>query len=134
MKNLKLKNPYSLVRDLEVLIGLFALIKGLWLFHDQQYFFYPPRLVWLMDNKEIDILVAVCGLMLIIFAFLAYKTHRKAYIIISKVFLVACGVTALILFLLQVTHGIFTPEYRMSHTALGDGIIFALVYLTVSYS
>lgn len=68
------------------------------------------------------------------FAFLVpyvKSTNKKIQLIImAKVFLVLAGVVCMVLALLQITHGIFTPYYRMGHPALGDLIIFGFVYLT----
>lgn len=120
------------VKNLEILIGLFALIKGIWLLHDTQYFFYPPNFTWIMDNSIIDTLIALTGVVLIVSSLIASKTQTTLWINISKGCLVIVGVVALLLLLLQLTHGLFTPDFRMNHTALGDGFVFVATYLTAS--
>lgn len=122
------------VRNCEILIGLFMLGKGLWLFRDSHYFIYPPQFQNIENSRYIDIGLIILGLLLIVSAFLVpyiKDTKKKIQlIIISKIFLVMIGVVCMILALLQYTHGIFTPYYRMGHSAWGDLIIFGLVYLT----
>ena len=59
------------------------------------------------------------------------RTNKKIeLIILTKVFLVLAGVACMVLALLEITHGIFTPYYRMEHPAWSDLIIFGFVYLT----
>ena len=131
----KLKSKLS-VRNSEILIGLFILGKGLWLFHDSHYFIYPPQFQSIENSRYIDLGLILLGALLMITAFLVpymKTTKRKIQlIIVSKVFLVLAGVVCMVLALLQITHGIFTPFYRMGHSAWGDFIIFCFVYLTAS--
>ncbi|MEK3618525.1 hypothetical protein [Lactobacillus crispatus] len=122
------------VRNSEILIGLFILGKGLLLFKDSNYFIYPPQLENIENSRFVVIILVILGLLLMTSAFLVSyikETKRKVQLIIlSKVFLVLVGVACVTLALLQLTHGIFTPFYRMGHQAWGDLIIFGFVYLT----
>ena len=122
------------VRNSEILIGLFILGKGLWLLHDSHYFIYPPQFQSIENSRPIDLFLIFLGIFLVVFAFLVpyFKSTNKKIelIIMAKVFLVLAGVVCMVLALLQITHGIFTPYYRMGHPALGDLIIFGFVYLT----
>ena len=122
------------VRNSEILIGLFILGKGLLLYKDSNYFIYPPRFKGIENSRLVVAVLVSLGLLLIISAFFVpyvKKTKRKIQLIIlSKVFLVLAGVVCVSLALLQLTHGIFTPFYRMGHQAWGDLIIFGFVYLT----
>lgn len=122
------------VRNSEILIGLFILGKGLLLYKDSNYFIYPPQFKSIENSRLVVAVLVSLGLLLIISAFFVpyvKKTKRKIQLIIlSKVFLVLAGVVCVSLALLQLTHGIFTPFYRMGHSAWGDLIIFGLVYLT----
>lgn len=117
----------SNVRSIEIAIGIVTLIKGLWLYHDRRYFFYPPKWQDVMNNQYIDIFIALVGLALVITALLK-QTPRVRNVI--KTLLLLCGVIMLFIGLLQLTHGMFTPEYRMGHSALGDIFIFYIVVLT----
>lgn len=122
------------VRNSEILIGLFILGKGLLLFKDSNYFIYPPQLENIENSRFVVIILVILGLLLMTSAFLVpyiKETKRKVQLIIlSKVFLVLVGVVCVTLALLQLTHRIFTPFYRMGHQAWGDLIIFGFVYLT----
>lgn len=122
------------VRNSEILIGLFILGKGLLLYKDSNYFIYPPQFKGIENSRLVVAVLVSLGLLLIISAFFVpyvKKTKRKIQLIIlSKVFLVLAGVVCVSLALLQLTHGIFTPFYRMGHQAWGDLIIFGFVYLT----
>ena len=133
-KQIKRLKARLTVRNCEILIGLFMLGKGLWLLRDSHYFIYPPQFESIENSRYIDIGLIILGLLLIVSAFLVPyikdKKKKIQLIIISKVFLVMIGVVCMILALLQYTHGIFTPYYRMGHSAWGDLIIFGLVYLT----
>ena len=124
------------VRNCELLIGLFILGKGVGLYHDSHYFIYPPQFQSIENSRYIDLGLILLGALLMITAFLVpymKTTKRKIQlIIVSKVFLVLAGVVCMVLALLQITHGIFTPFYRMGHSAWGDLIIFGFVYLTAS--
>lgn len=108
--------------------------KGLWLLRDSHYFVYPPQFESIENSRYIVIGLIILGLLLIVSAFLVpyiKDTKKKIQlIIISKVFLVMIGAVCMILALLQFTHGIFTPYYRMGHSAWSDLIIFVLAYLT----
>lgn len=129
----RLKNKLT-VRNCEILIGLFILGKGVWLFHDSHYFIYPPQFQNIENSRYIDLGLILLGLLLMLSAFLIpyiKNTKQKIILIIlSKVFLVMVGIVCMVLALLQLTHGIFTPFYRMGHSAWGDLIIFCFVYLT----
>ena len=124
------------IRNCELLIGLFILGKGVCLYHDSHYFIYPPQFQSIENSRYIDLGLILLGALLMITAFLVpymRSTKRKIQlIIVSKVFLVLAGVVCMVLALLQITHGIFTPFYRMGHSAWGDLIIFGFVYLTAS--
>jgi hypothetical protein len=134
MKKLNQWKAKLTIRNCELLIGLFILGKGVWLFHDSHYFIYPPQLENIENSRFVVIILVILGLLLMTSAFLVSyikETKRKVQLIIlSKVFLVLVGVACVTLALLQLTHGIFTPFYRMGHQAWGDLIIFGFVYLT----
>ena len=136
MKKLNQWKAKLTIRNCELLIGLFILGKGVWLFHDSHYFIYPPQFQSIENSRYIDLGLILLGALLMITAFLVpymKTTKRKIQlIIVSKVFLVLAGVVCMVLALLQITHGIFTPFYRMGHSAWGDFIIFCFVYLTAS--
>lgn len=134
MKKLNQWKAKLTVRNAELLIGLFILGKGVWLFHDSHYFIYPPQFENIENSRYIDCTLILLGILLILSAFLIPYINNTKYkimlIIASKVFLVMVGIVCMILALLQLTHGIFTPFYRMVHSAWGDLIIFGFVYLT----
>lgn len=134
MKKLNQWKAKLTVRNAELLIGLFILGKGFWLFHDSHYFIYPPQFENIENSRYIDCTLILLGILLMLFAFLIPYINNTKYkimlIIASKVFLVMVGIVCMILALLQLTHGIFTPFYRMGHSAWGDLIIFGFVYLT----
>lgn len=118
-----------------MLIGLVLMIKGVWLFIDANYFFYPPNLRALMNNNLIDIGITLVGIILFICAFLNKTTDtnmQKRLTLTIKVMLILSGIITLVLALSQMTHGIFTPDYRMGHTALGDMFMFIVIDLTAS--
>lgn len=134
MKKLKQWKGKLTVINAELLIGLFILGKGVWLFHDSHYFIYPPQFENIENSRYIDCTLILLGILLMLSAFLIPYINNTKYkimlIIASKVFLVMVGIVCMILALLQLTHGIFTPFYRMGHSAWGDLIIFGFVYLT----
>lgn len=134
MKKLNQWKAKLTVRNAELLIGLFILGKGVGLFHDSHYFIYPPQFENIENSRYIDCTLILLGILLMLSAFLIPYINNTKYkivlIIASKVFLVMVGIVCMILALLQLTHGIFTPFYRMGHSAWGDLIIFGFVYLT----
>ena len=134
MKKLNQWKAKLTVRNCELLIGLFILGKGTWLLHDSHYFIYPPQFENIENSRYIDCTLIILGILLMPSAFLVPYINNTKYkimlIIASKVFLVMVGIVCMILALLQLTHGIFTPYYRMGHSAWGDLIIFGFVYLT----
>ncbi|MCT7823548.1 MAG: hypothetical protein N4Q92_05915, partial [Lactobacillus crispatus] len=89
------------VRNSEILIGLFILGKGLWLYHDSHYFIYPPQFQNIENSRYIDLGLILLGALLMITAFLVpymKTTKRKIQlIIVSKVFLVLAGVVCMVL-------------------------------------
>lgn len=133
-KQIKRLKTRLTVRNCKILIGLFMLGKGLWLLRDSHYFVYPPQFESIENSRYIEIGLIILGLLLIVSAFLVpyiKDTKKKIQlIIISKLCLVMIGVVCMILALLQYTQVIFTPYYRMGHSAWSDLIIFGLVYLT----
>lgn len=135
MKQLKQLKSKLNVRNSEILIGLFILGKGLWLFRDSHYFIYPPQFESIENSRYVDLALILLGILLMVSAFcvpyISNTKHKIQLIILAKIFLVIVGVACMVLALLQITHGIFTPYYRMGHSAWGDLIIFGFVFLTV---
>lgn len=122
-------------RNVEMLIGLVLLVKGVWLYVDVNYFFYPPNLRVVMNNSLLDIGVMLVGITLFVCALIQDKVKEnyfKEVTLLIKIMLVLGGIVMLALALSQMTHGIFTPDYRMGHTALGDLFIFFVIDLTAS--
>lgn len=133
-------------KTLEILVGILIAAKGFWLYLDRTYFFFPPQFKDLMNAPFIDATFMVVGLLLFLLAIIPSKLGIARDIDIGghkirfnswsvktnliKVCLVICGCFMLALALLAVTHGMFTPEYRMGHTALADSFIFIVIVLT----
>lgn len=119
-------------RNVEMLVGLTLLCKGLWLEVDSNYFFYPPNLAPIMNSRIIDCGMMLVGIILFICSFYRPKDCKWRMINrqICRVMLILGATIFLALALLQLTHGIFTPSYRMNHTAIGDLFIFVIIDLT----
>ena len=131
----KFLNRLSLTpRNAELGISLVLILKGLLLSWASGYFFYPPELAAYLNNNYLDLLFTLIGTALLISSTMRerifdYKTHNVA-LNIEKVSLVLAGVAFLALATFQITHGAFTVEYRMGHTALGDMFCFYITVLT----
>lgn len=121
-------------RNVEMVLGTYAVIKGLWLYSEKNFFFYPPSWTWIMDSSYLDIAIFLIGLLLLIFAVCETKYEPLATIRTNaiRVLLVMLGMIMLWLASLSIVHGIFTPDFRMAHSALGDLVIFVIIALTAS--
>ena len=119
------------IRQIEVLLGLTLFIKGIWLVSEREYFFYPPQLSRAMNTPYLDAVMILAGLLLVIFSL--QKKRTKTIVNTIRILLVISAVIWLFLALAQATHGLFTPEYRMGHPALGDFFIFCIITIVVGY-
>lgn len=126
----KLPN-FKLIRQIEVLLGLTLLVKGIWLASERSYFFYPPQLSPALNTPYLDAFMIIVGLLLVGFSLQKKRTRLTVNTI--RTLLVISAVIWLFLALIQATHGIFTPEYRMGHPALGDFFIFCIITIIVGY-
>lgn len=87
-----------------------------------------------MNNDWIDLLIIVIGITLVV-CVLIKPTNKTSYEIkrlLIRLCLITGAIIMLVLGVSQITHGIFTPLYRMSHTALGDLFVFFIIDLTAS--
>lgn len=131
----KILNKLSLTpRNAELGISLVLILKGLLLSWASGYFFYPPELATYLNNNYLDLLFTLIGISLLVSSHLKRRLsdEQAKYVAlnIEKVSLVLAGVSFLALATFQITHGAFTVEYRMAHTALGDMFCFYITVLT----
>lgn len=122
MKHLKqylinLKN-----NDLQVIVALAIMAIGGSLWYDRRYFFWPPHFQNTLNDWRIGIVILVVGACLLI----ATMFDPENTSLIRKL-LIICGGIVLGLASLQLGHIIFTPEFRMGHTVIGDAVIFLLI-------
>ena len=127
----KLPNLARVVKQIEVLLGVTILIKGIWLATERQYFFFPPQISPALNTPYLDGFMMIVGLLLI--GFSLQKKRTKFTVNTIRTLLVISAVIWLFLALIQATHGIFTPEYRMGHPALGDFFIFCIITIIIGY-
>lgn len=128
------KHLHLTPKNVEFLVGILLIVKGIWLYHDTHYFFYPPSLKTLMNNDWIDLLIILIGLILITCVLFkpTNETSFKVRRLLIRLCLIVGAIIMLVLGVSQIFHGIFTPLYRMSHTALGDLFVFFVIDLTAS--
>lgn len=135
-------------RNCITIVSLTLIFKGDLLLKDRAYFFYPPKYESLMNSNIIDMGIILIGVLLLALILVPiprgvikkinlFGRHTEfdagaVYVNTLKALLVISAFIMLTLALLQITHGIFTPRYRMGHSALGDMFIFAIIALTAS--
>ena len=120
----KLK-PYLLnlrINNLQVIIALAMMAIGGSLWYDRHYFFWPPNLHGALNDWRIDIFILLVGIMLLVSTAL-----RPDDTVLIRTLLVICGGIVLGLAFLQLGHIIFTSEFRMGHTVIGDVVLFLLI-------
>lgn len=110
------------LNDLQVIIALAMIAIGGSLWYDRHYFFWPPNLQSALNDWKIDIFILLVGIVL--FFVTAFRPDDTLLI---RTLLVVCGGIVLGLAFLQLGHIIFTSEFRMGHTAIGDVVLFLLI-------
>lgn len=122
MKRLKQYLINLKTNDLQVIIALAIMAIGGSLWYDRRYFFWPPNLQNMLNDWRIDIVILVVGACLLI----ATMLNPENTPLIRKL-LIICGGIVLGMASLQLGHIIFTSEFRMGHTVIGDVVIFLLI-------
>lgn len=125
MKIMKKLKPYLLnlrINNLQVIIALAMMTIGGSLWYDRHYFFWPPNLQGTLNDWRIDIFILLVGIMLLVSTAL-----RPDDTVLIRTLLVLCGGIVLGLAFLQLGHIIFTSEFRMGHTVIGDVVLFLLI-------
>ncbi|MCZ3664929.1 hypothetical protein L2722_00060 [Lactobacillus gasseri] len=113
--NLKLNN-------LQVIVALAMMAIGGSLWYDRHYFFWPPNLQSALNDWRIDIFILLVGILL-----LSVTAFKPEDTLLIRTLLVVCGGIVLGLAGLQLGHIIFTSEFRMGHTVIGDVVLFLLI-------
>ncbi len=124
MNMLKLKQ-YLLnlkINSLQTIVALAIIAIGGSLWYDRHYFFWPPNLQSTLNDWRIDILILLLGL-----ALLLITMFRPDNTLLVRTLLVICGGIVLGLAGLQLGHILFTSEFRMGHTVIGDIVLFLLI-------
>lgn len=117
-KFLKITNEYHE----QVIAGVAVAIIGVFLIISRQYFFWPPEWSSALNDMRIDIIVFLAGVGLVISAYTNNRIRwlKTASFILSGAVMLALGVT-------QFFHIIYAGQFRMTHTIIGDLVIFVLI-------
>lgn len=114
--------------DLQVVIALAVMAIGGSLWYDRHYFFWPPNLQGVLNDWKIDIFILVLGASLLLTTM--FDPERT---VLVRTLLVFCGGIVLGLAGLQFGHILFTSEFRMGHTVIGDIVLFLLILHVAHY-
>lgn len=98
-----------------ILIGLLIVAKGYIFFTERNFFFYPPKWTWLMNNALFDVVMILAGLALIVFSLIPYQNNKLLGFLLSLIaFMLA------ILICLELEHVIFVSQIKLKDNIASD--------------
>lgn len=113
---------------LQLIISIWTVVIGLFLFDDRTYFFWPPNLKNIENDMRLDTLIVLTGLALFLCTILFVKNKW-----IIGVLLVAIGAISLALVALTFMHVIMTHYLPMALMAFCNLVLFILTLIVAHY-
>lgn len=122
-------NPFRLVLAiLQLLISIWVIGIGLFLFSDQHYFFWPPEWSYIENDVRIDTFIVLVGLALFLCTLFCVKSRK-----VIATLLIFCGGISLSMATLLVLHVIMSHYWVMGLNIIDDLILFCLILLVAHY-
>lgn len=122
-------NPFRLVLAiLQLLISIWVIGIGLFLFSDQHYFFWPPEWSYIENDVRIDTFIVLVGLALFLCTLFCVKSRK-----VIAILLIFCGGISLSMATLLVLHVIMSHYWVMGLNIIDDLILFCLILLVAHY-
>lgn len=113
---------------LQLIISIWMIVIGLFLFDDRTYFFWPPNLKNIENDMRLDTLIVLTGLALFLCTILFVKNK-----LIIGVLLVAVGAISLALASLTFMHVIMAHYLPMTLMAFCNLVLFILTLIVAHY-
>lgn len=113
---------------LQLIISIWTVVIGLFLFDDRTYFFWPPNLKNIENDMRLDTLIVITGLALFLCTILFVKNKW-----IIGVLLVAVGAISLALASLTFMHVIMAHYLPMILMAFCNLVLFILTLIVAHY-
>lgn len=113
---------------LQLIISIWTVVIGLFLFDDRNFFFWPPNLKRIENDMKLDALIVLIGLALFLCTILFVKNKW-----LIGVLLVAVGAISLALAALTFMHVIMTHYLPMFLMAFCNLVLFILTLIVAHY-
>lgn len=107
-------------------LGIFA--KGLGFFLNERFFFYPPKLAWLMNNLFLDYSMMIVGIALLIYVCSKYSNNRVLGVILGLVTAFFAIITSI-----ELEHVIFAGKVEFIQNAISNIIIIGFILWTARH-
>lgn len=113
---------------LQLIISIWTVVIGLFLFDDRNFFFWPPNFKKIENDMKLDALIVLIGLALFLCTILFVKNKW-----VIGVLLVMVGAISLALAALTFMHVIMTHYFLMVLIAFSNLVLFTLTLIVAHY-
>lgn len=113
---------------LQLIISIWTVVIGLFLFDDRNFFFWPPNFKKIENDMKLDALIVLIGLALFLCTILFVKNKW-----VIGVLLVMIGAISLALAVLTFMHVIMTHYFLMVLIAFSNLVLFTLTLIVAHY-
>lgn len=108
--------------ELYILVGLTLIAIGIALWCDQNYFFFPPKYIGLMNDDGFDALGVAIGGSIIAYGILNTKNNLVAGLLLGLATFFVASIT-----IIELIHVLIVGQFRMIITIIGNIFLIAVI-------
>lgn len=114
--------------SLYLIISFAIFAKGLALYLDRRFFFFPPSLAWLMNNVYLDFSMIFVGLALFAYVCTSYSNNRLLGIILAVITVLIALIASI-----ELEHVVFASRIELIQDAISNIIIICFTLWTARH-
>lgn len=114
--------------SLYIIISLLSILKGLGFLLNRKFFFYPPKLSWLMNNVFLDYSMIIVGIALFIYVGSTYSNNRVLGLLLGIITVFLVVITSI-----EAEHVFFAGQVEFIQNVISNLIIVAFIFWTARH-